>query len=96
VKTATGKREIEIFVVNRDLTHPLTAKIQIEGATSDEKVAAAILNASDLNEWNGFESPQRVAIHQSDGKVEGGSLAWTFEPHSLTRLTFVTSGLSKN
>jgi alpha-L-arabinofuranosidase len=95
-RTAPGKREIEVFVVNRDLTHPLTAKIQIEGAATGEKVAAAVLNGSDLNQWNGFDSPDRVVIRNSDIKVEGGRAEWTFEPHSLTRLTFLTSSLTKN
>jgi alpha-N-arabinofuranosidase len=86
-RAVPGRHAIEVFVVNRDLTQPLTARVQIDGATPEAGVAAMVLNGPDLNEWNSFDAPDRVAIHKADGKLEGNQMQWKFEPHSLTRLT---------
>lgn len=89
-RAVPGKHEIEVFVVNRNLTEPLTAKVRIEGAVAGQSVAGAVLNAADLNEWNSFAEPDRVTLHKTDGRLEGNQVQWKFEPHSLTRLTIAT------
>jgi alpha-L-arabinofuranosidase len=84
------KHEIEVFVVNRNLTEALSAKVRIEGAVGEDRVAAMVLNGADLNEWNSFAAPDRVTVHKVQGKLEGNQMQWKFEPHSLTRLTITT------
>lgn len=89
-RAVPGKHTIELFVVNRNLTEPLNARVRIEGAVAEQRVTAMVLNASDLNQWNSFAEPDRVKLHQAEGKLEGTQLQWKFEPHSLTRLTIST------
>jgi alpha-L-arabinofuranosidase len=86
-----GKQQIELFVLNRHLTAPLAAKVGLQGAIAHKDVTAQVLNGDDLNEWNSFAEPDRVSIHKLSGKMEGNFLQWTFEPHSLTRITIETA-----
>jgi alpha-L-arabinofuranosidase len=86
-RSVPGKHEIEVFVVNRNLRESLTAQVRIEGAVGGDAVAAMVLNSVDLNQWNSFAAPDRVSVHRVGGMLQGNQLQWTFEPHSLTRLT---------
>jgi alpha-N-arabinofuranosidase len=89
-RSLPGEHEIEVFVLNRDLTEPITAQLSIDGAVGNGPVTAVVMNGADLNEWNSFAEPNRVALHNSTGTMKDSRIQWQFEPHSLTRLTIVT------
>jgi alpha-N-arabinofuranosidase len=86
-RAVSSKHEVEVFVVNRNLTEPMSATVRIEGAVGESPVALMVLNGRDLNEWNSFAEPDRVAINKHEGRLDENQMQWTFEPHSLTRLT---------
>lgn len=89
-RSLPGKHEIQVFVVNRNLSAPLTANIRIEGAHSPGRVAVTVLNGPDLNSWNSFSASDLVKLRSMTGKIIDGQVKWQFEPHSLTRLTIET------
>lgn len=81
----TQTDELALFVVNRSL-EASEATLSLSARASGGR--AFVVNGPDIKATNTFEAPDRVGVRGAELKVDGNTLPYTFEPHSVTVLTF--------
>lgn len=81
----TQTDELTLFVVNRSL-EASEATLSLGARASGGR--AFVLNGPDIKATNTFEAPDRVGVREAGLEVDGDTLTYAFEPHSVTVLTF--------
>jgi alpha-L-arabinofuranosidase len=81
-------RKLSVFVVNRSQTDAQETSITLDGGQFAGTGRAWVVNGPDIKAENSFADPNRV--HTSESALSAGStsLNYTFEPHSVTALSF--------
>ncbi|ADI13303.1 alpha-N-arabinofuranosidase [Truepera radiovictrix] len=77
-------KELAVFVVNRSL-EAREATLSLGTRASGAK--AFVVNGPDIKATNTFEAPDRVGVRETGLEVDGDTLTYTFEPHSVTVLS---------
>lgn len=79
--TADGDR-LQVVLVNRDPTRPLTCELVVHGQPVDGVVDATVLSGDSPDAYNDADRPDRVLPEERRLVVEQGRV--TLDPHSLT------------
>lgn len=79
-------KRISVFVVNRSLD-ATEAEIVLQRGVLNGAGTAAVVNGPDIKAANTRENPEAVKTVETPIEASGGSLRYTFEPHSVTALT---------
>ena len=80
-------RTLTLTVVNPHISEPSAAEIVVRAATV-KTVRAAVIAAADIHAHNTFDRPDTVRQRETPaGPASGATLAHTFPPASVTRLT---------
>jgi alpha-N-arabinofuranosidase len=80
-KDTTGK--LWVAITNVDPNRPVEVEIGVAGMTA-KSASGETLTASKVDSVNTFEAPNTVAPKPVTAKVQGGRLALTLEPKSVT------------
>lgn len=84
---AAGRR-LTLFVVNRTQSDPSEATIALAAGRFAGPAWAYVVNGPDIKAANRFDAPETVQTRDLALKAEGAALTYTFEPHSVTALSF--------
>ena len=82
------RRDLTLFVVNRDWRHPISAMVVLKGFEPTGRATVRTLNADSILAENNEEYPDAVHPVKSSLNLDGHSLHYTFPEHSLTVLSF--------
>ena len=83
-------KQLVLTVVNPDVTSPRETEIAIRGA-SIQSGSAAFLATADIHAHNSFDQRNVVAPQTKTVDGKGRTLAYTFPPASVTKLTLILS-----
>ncbi len=81
-------RKLALFVVNRSQTAAQDVTITLDGGQFAGTGCAWIVNGPDIKAENSFADPNRVYTTESAVTARSTSANFTFEPHSVTALSF--------
>jgi alpha-N-arabinofuranosidase len=81
-----AQKRLVLFVVNRSEHDAAETEIQISAGRIAGVVDAFTVTGADIKIENTFDQPDGVGVRRFDVPGEGGTLAVSFEPHSLTVL----------
>jgi len=84
---ARGKR-LAVNVVNRSKDQELTAEILLDAGRFAGPVKAEIINGPDVKSVNTFDAPDIVGVREASLQASGTRFETSFEPHSVTVLSF--------
>ena len=82
------KKELVLYVVNRSRTQPMETTISLFDGRFAGDARASVVNGTDIKSENTFDTPDQVMTRESSLVVEGPSMTYTFEPHSVTALVY--------
>src|SRR5205823_9121234 len=82
------RRDLTLFVVNRDWKHPIPAVVVLKGFAATDRATVRTLSADSILAENNEEHPAAVHPVTSSLSVSGDSLHYTFPEHSLTVISF--------
>ena len=85
--TTSDRRRLTLLVINRSLTAPVTASIQLQGFVPQPAARVLTLSADQTGDHNEVRSTT-VAPTLGNLTTAAASMTYTFEAHSLTRLEF--------
>ncbi len=80
---------LTVFCVNRHLTENIPATVIISGFAPAEGAAVQSLYSDSIYDVNNEEKPEAVKPVESDVKVEGDRLRYTFRHESITRIDLI-------
>jgi alpha-L-arabinofuranosidase len=80
--------KLSIFVVNRSQTDEQETTITLDGGQFAGTGRAWVVNGPDIKAENSFANPNRVHTTESALSAGSTSVNYTFEPHSVTALSF--------
>src|SRR5690606_3181806 len=81
-------RKLTVFVVNRSQTDEMETTITLDGGQFAGTGQAWGVNGADNKAENSFDAPDRVSATRSAVTAGLTSATYTFEPHSVTALSF--------
>lgn len=84
----SDRKDLTLFVANRDWKAARPAVIKISGFKSSAKATVHTLNAGSVLDGNNEEHPEAVKPVTSTISVSGDTIHYTFPEHSLTVITF--------
>ncbi len=87
----TAGRALTLAVVNRDHARPLTATIDLGGASPSGPTEVWEVNGADVSATNSFETPRAVDVALRRVELRGSRIDYTFPAHSITLLGFAVS-----
>ena len=87
----TAGRALTLAVVNRDHARPLTATIDLGGASPAGLAEVWEVNGADVSTTNSFETPRAVDVTSRRVELRGSRIDYTFPAHSITLLCFAVS-----
>lgn len=80
------RKVIVIYVVNRNKDKVIETMISLAEGQFTGDVQVHVINGADIKTENTFEKPNEVVAHKNILRASGKSLAYSFEPHSVTAL----------
>ncbi len=86
-----ARKQLVLYVVNRSLTEAMETSIRLTTGRFTGTVRAFTINGSDIKAENTFDAPNEVTTKGNSLTAKGQSLAYTFEPHSVTALVCAIS-----
>jgi len=86
-----ARKQLVLYVVNRSRTEAMEATVSLTTGRFTGSVRAFIVNGPDIKAENTFDTPNAVGTSENTLTVKGQSLAYTFEPHSVTALVCAIS-----
>jgi alpha-N-arabinofuranosidase len=86
-----AQKQLVLYVVNRSRTEAMETTISLTTGRFTGSVRAFVVNGPDIKAENTFATPNAVGTSESTLTVKGRSLAYTFEPHSVTVLVCAIS-----
>jgi alpha-N-arabinofuranosidase len=81
-----GKKQVMVYVVNRNKSKEAAAKIQLAEGCFNGKAKVFTVNGPDIKTENTFKTPNQVITRESTAAAKGNMLDVVFEPHSITAL----------
>jgi alpha-N-arabinofuranosidase len=81
----TGK-QLVLYVVNRNQDKSAETKIDLAVGRFAGKIRVCTINGPDTKAENTFENKDRVKTREHSFDIDGQSLTYEFEPHSVTSL----------
>jgi len=86
-----ARKQLVLYVVNRSRTEAMETTISLTTGRFTGSVRAFVVNGPDIKAENTFATPNAVGTSENTLTVKGQSLAYTFEPHSVTALVCAIS-----
>jgi alpha-N-arabinofuranosidase len=83
----TGKR-LALYVVNRHPEKAIETRIELSTAQFCGKTRVITINGPDIKAENTFEKPDQVKSNERTLSIDGQSIVYEFEPHSVTVLVY--------
>jgi alpha-N-arabinofuranosidase len=83
-----AERQLVLLVVNRHHERPIPATVAFHDFAFRREVLVQTIRGSSFRDCNTWKEPSRVRIRQEKQRLEGEPLGFTFEPCSVTALTF--------
>jgi len=84
---AEDERSLLLMLVHRSAgAGPIELSIDLGGFPAGAEAETLTLAGETLDDQNTFEKPERIAPRPSSAAIEGGKLALTLRPYSLTRV----------
>jgi len=86
-----AQKQLVLYVVNRSRTEAMETTISLTTGRFTGSVRAFVVNGPDIKAENTFATPNAVGTSENTLTAKGQSLAYTFEPHSVTVLVCAIS-----
>lgn len=80
------KKELVLYVVNRNAEKTLETEITMTTGQFNGAIRVAIVNGPNIKSENTFHSPDQVKTREYELRVQGQSLVYAFEAHSVTAM----------
>ena len=84
-------KQLVLYVVNRSQPEAMETTISLTTGRFTGNVRAFVVNGPDIKAENTFDTPNVVGTSENTLTAKGQSLAYTFEPHSVTVLVCAIS-----
>jgi alpha-L-arabinofuranosidase len=81
-----ARKQLVVYVVNQSRDKAMESTISLTSGTFAGNVKVSVVNGPDVLAANTAENPNQVGVRETNLNASGKSLAFTFEPHSLTAL----------
>ncbi|MBA7698585.1 Exo-alpha-(1-_6)-L-arabinofuranosidase [subsurface metagenome] len=86
-----AQKQLVLYVVNRSQPEAMETTISLTTGRFTGNVRAFVVNGPDIKAENTFDTPNVVGTSENTLIAKGQSLAYTFEPHSVTVLVCAIS-----
>ncbi len=81
-----ARKQLVLFVVNRSEHNHAETRVSLAEGQFAGAVRTYTVNGAGIKTENSFEQPGQVITREDQAVPQGGSLRFTFEPHSVTAL----------
>jgi alpha-N-arabinofuranosidase len=81
-----AKKQLVVYVVNRSQEKSMETVLQLTEGVFNGQTTVYTVNGKNIKAENTFKSPETVKAGKSTLRANGRTLAYTFEPHSITAL----------
>ena len=80
------RKQLVVYAVNRSEKHPMETTVHLADGRFGGSARAFVVNGPSIESENTFERPNEVGVREASVEASGSSLAYSFEPHSVTAL----------
>jgi len=81
-----AKKQLVVYVVNRSRSESLETELHLTDGKFNGHTTVYTINGKNIKSENTFKSPDQVKTVKTAFRADGHTLAYTFEPHSVTVL----------